>query len=94
MADRLLSENQVKLLEIEMYRLSEEVDMRNAEIGNLHKLFENLGNENDQLHAEVLEFLFCLFWIYVIAVLNPRAQYSHMQNVQWEDIINNDVRLS
>ena len=61
MADRLLSENQVKLLEIEMYRLSEEVDMRNAEIGNLHKLFENLGNENDQLHAEVLEFLFCLF---------------------------------
>lgn len=57
MADRLLSENQVKLLEIEMYRLSEEMDVRNAEIENLHKLFESLSNENDQLHAEVPFYL-------------------------------------
>ncbi|MCO5610635.1 hypothetical protein L7F22_064874 [Adiantum nelumboides] len=53
MAERLMLEDQVASLEMELCRLAEENNIRNSEVGQLHTLLEALSKERDRIHTEV-----------------------------------------
>ncbi|KAH7353087.1 hypothetical protein KP509_19G077800 [Ceratopteris richardii] len=53
MTERIVLENQVASLEMELVRISKESDLRNSEMEQLHTLLQGVSKERDQIHAEV-----------------------------------------
>ncbi|KAH7353094.1 hypothetical protein KP509_19G077800 [Ceratopteris richardii] len=53
MTERIVLENQVASLEMELVRISKESDLRNSEMEQLHTLLQGVSKERDQIHAEM-----------------------------------------